>query len=223
MSDKIKYYRMLCKILKNVKSHSDYKWKEARDQNPKEYRKAVITYNILIDKKPPIEKGEIDYFANEFVFKDLFELNQKYQYYYLPPMTGDNSEFVPFLSFKFDYRNDIEEFCLRLGLRKVVITGSRIDHFGVGFRYETAHKTSEKHNFAHSQLVLKPNNECLPNCPSWLPEKMPCIPIPAVDPISTFLVMLVSLYGKSEWIQYVNDIDNIQDYYRPLILAGIIQ
>jgi len=223
MSDKRKYYNMLCKLLKTIKLHSDSKWKEVKEQNLKEYRKAIITYDQLITEKPPIVAGEITQLANEYVVKDFFELNQKHQYYYLPPLTGDNSDFVPFLSFTFDYRDDVEAFCLRIGLRKIEKNEDEVEHFGVGFRYETAHKTSMKHNYAHSQFVLKPNDEDLPNCPSWLPEKIPCIPTPAVDPISTFLIMLVSLYGKREWIQYVNDIDNIEDYYLPLKHAKIIQ
>ena len=223
MADKRKFYNMICKLLKNIKRHSDKKWKEVKEQNPKEYRKAVNTYDQLITEKPPIEEGEILQLANEYIVKDFFELNQKHQYFYLPPLMGDNSDFVPFLSFKFNYRGEDEEFCLRIGLRKIVQNGDKFDHFGIGFRYETAHKTSKKHNYAHSQFVLKPNNECLPNCPSWLPEKIPSIPTPAVDPVSTFLIMLVSLYGQSEWIQYVNDIDNIEDYYLPLKHAKIIQ
>ena len=68
----------------------------------------------------------------------------------------------------------------------------------IGYRFE-APSGEGRHDYYHVQFVRRFRNpdRPLPQCPEWLPDKQPAIPVGARDAVSLFLVLLISLYGRT--------------------------
>ena len=51
---------------------------------------------------------------------------------------------------------------------------------------------------------------------SWIPEQTPCFPLPAKCPVSLFLSLIVSMYGKRLATEIISDVDIAKEYLEPL-------
>ena len=66
------------------------------------------------------------------------------------------------------------------------------------------------HDFHHAQLIRKFGQRKLDDklqidCPIWLPQSQPSFPLPAECPVTLLLCLLVTLYGRKYYNQFLTD------------------
>ena len=104
--------------------------------------------------------------------------------------------------------------------------------YGIGFRMETPHSQDEDvdtfasegiHDFHHAQLIQRfrrkeLNSELQIDCPCWIPDSQPSFPLPAECPVTLLLCLIVTLYGRKYYNQFLveNDIFEIKQYREKL-------
>ena len=175
------------------------------------------------------ETGEVD-----------FSESQRGKVIYLPPLEKD-PDCVPILSPYFNLKETRSIAKLRVLL--VRLDKNRKPHgiYGIGFRMETPEKINQGvnssvdgqcvdttnnsgiHDFHHAQLIRKFGQEKLDNklqidCPIWLPQSQPSFPLPAKCPVTLLLCLIVTLYGRKYYNQFLTDynIFEIGQYQREL-------
>ncbi len=156
-----------------------------------------------------------------------FSQSERGQVIYLPPLEK-NPSCVPILSLycKLNNQQSIAKF--RVMLVRLDNAGKP---YGIGFRMETPesmnqneHTTANKgiHDFHHAQLIRKfgqPKLDKLPiDCPSWIPESQPSFPLPAKCPVMLLLCLIVTLYGRNYYNQFLTEhqIFDIEQYKEQL-------
>lgn len=92
---------------------------------------------------------------------------------------------------------------------------------GIGIRFESQEgPTGESiHDYAHAQLfcAFEKGSAVLPDCPSWLPDVHPAIPIEAENRVDILCCALKSLYGaRSEPLQWLARAVKNRTLSRPL-------
>ena len=140
--------------------------------------------------------------------------------FYLPPLWGDNKNFIPILYLTCDLREQPAEFQIRIGLICIDNVSTAPQPRIIGYRYEKEPGNS-RHNYYHTQLTLRPLEPeiTLPLFSPDLPEQTPSIPVPARCIVSVFLCMLVSLYGSQYVIDIIRELDIATDIIRPLEIS----
>ncbi len=130
---------------------------------------------------------------------------------FLPPLELD-TDFIPIMSLDCDF--SVTPSVMRLYVGMFSLSQKRNPKV-FGFRFETGHSNSN-HNYCHGQFTrtFMRNSEKFAIFPRWIPEEVPCILVPANDPISLFCVMLVSFYGKRMWTKMLADISIDDKYYK---------
>ena len=156
----------------------------------------------------PSETGEVD-----------FSKSERGKVIYLPPLEKDPN-CVPILSLYFKLKETQSIAKLRVLL--VRLDKNREPHgiYGIGFRMETPEKVNQgvnssvnnegAHDFHHAQLIRKFGEKKLDNklqidCPTWLPQSQPSFPLPAECPVTLLLCLLVTLYGRKYYNQFLTD------------------
>ncbi len=81
-------------------------------------------------------------------------------------------------------------------------------HRGIGIRFESQEGPIGEsiHDYAHAQLfcAFEKGSTRLPDCPSWLPDVHPAIPINAENRVDVLCCAIKSLYGaRSEPLQWL--------------------
>ncbi len=172
---------------------------------------ALETYKVVSGKWEPITLREIEYLFNRP------ELNLDFSKWgkvlYLKPLEK-NAEFVPVLSLSC-ILNETQSLA-RLRVMLVCLDGKQTP-YGIGFRLETpesmnqnGNETDDKgiHDFHHAQLIQKFEQPKLDNklqvcSPDWLPTTQPSFPVPAKCPVMLLLCLILTLYGKEYYTQFL--------------------
>ena len=140
-----------------------------------------------------------------------FSQSERGQVLYLPPLEK-NPHCVPILSLccRLNDQQGIAKFRVML-----VSLDKKGDPYGIGFRMETPHSQDQDtstnegiHDFHHAQLIQKFGQTKLDNklqidCPCWIPETQPSFPLPAECPVTLLLCLIVTLYGRKYYNQFL--------------------
>ena len=188
-------------------------WRD-RNSELKPSKKALKTYQSISVVVPPITLNE-----TKFIYKPpnyVLDFSKRGRVLYLPPLQNKVAGFVPILS-----------PCCKLNRKKsaarlqvmLVHLDQRLNPFGMGFRLETPERTNQNanstdqeglHDFHHAQLIrefrVKRLDESLRiSCPWWLPTTQPSFPLPAQCPVMLLLCLILTLYGKRYYNQFLAD------------------
>ena len=189
---------------------------------------ALETYKLISAMWEPIDLKNVKHEFN----KSELNLDFSNRVLYLPPMKKD-ANFVPVLSLscKLNETQSIAKFRVML-----VSLNKKGNPYGIGFRMETPHSQDQAeetpadeegtgdedasanegiHDFYHAQLIKtfqkKLGEKLQINYPSWLPESQPSFPMPAKDPVTLLLCLIVTLYGRECYNQFF---DTYVNHYR---------
>jgi hypothetical protein len=143
-----------------------------------------------------------------------FSKSERGQVLYLPPVER-NPRCVPILSLycKLNNQQSIVKFRVML-----VCLDNEGKPYGIGFRMETPESMNQNvntptnegiHDFHHAQLIQKFGqtrlNKLLIDCPGWIPESQPSFPLPAKCPVTLLLCLIVTLYGRKCYNQFLDN------------------
>lgn len=192
--------------------------------------KASKTYQTVSEVLHPITLPDI---------KNLFKLSgtpcdthkvnssQRGKVLYLPPVKKYDY-FVPILSLncKLNETQSIAQF--RVMLISLDKNKTTDEFYGIGFRMETPSSMDQNscptvndgiHDFYHAQLVRKLDsklkNKLQITCPNWIPDSQPSFPLPADCPVTLLLCLIVTLYGKKYYSQFLEEHKNNITYIKP--------
>jgi len=212
VDEKSKQFIPICRILKAVDKYSKKEWKLIKENPPEEYKETIKIHNFLIASKPPLRSERLLESAHESIRNPYIFLEDPW--FYLPPLTGDDLNFVPILHIDCDFRENPTLISYRIGMIHIkdVDTNPIPECFGI--RYEIGVPGSS-HAYCHSQITLNPfvlGGPPLPSLPLYLPEQTPCFPLLARCPVSLLLAVLVSLYGRIKGHEIISDIELAQEY-----------
>lgn len=211
----------LCKRQKDVWNNEN--WKHIFVEWPPLAREDLETLFMLT------ETGEVD-----------FSESKRGKVIYLPPLEKD-PDCVPILSPYFNLKETQSIAKLRVLL--VRLDENRKPHgiYGIGFRMETPESVNQgvnspvnsrnvdrannggTHDFHHAQLIRKFGQRKLDDklqidCPIWIPQSQPSFPLPAECPVTLLLCLIVTLYGRRYYDQYLaeHNIFEIKQYQEKL-------
>jgi len=166
-------------------------WDEGKDMDKESLSdNAISNHQYMIESFPPIKLEKLEKIVGEAASNSL-SLERKI---HLPPLNFD-SEFIPILSTTLDLDKSPPEISFRIEMyRYKSESGCKLQ--AIAFRFEGGHKDS-LHDYYHVQLTTECHGTSLPDCPKWIPQQIPCIPI-LMDSsvVSMLFCVLVSLYGK---------------------------
>jgi hypothetical protein len=173
---------------------------------------------------PPIAREDIErLFTSSGTGSDEsvevnFSKSQRGQVLYLPPLEKE-PHFVPILSLycKLNDKQSIAKFRVMLVRLDDCFEENR-KVYGIGFRMETPESMNQNatttdnegiHDFHHAQLIQKFGqtrlNKLLIDCPGWIPESQPSFPLPAKCPVTLLLCLIVTLYGRKCYNQFLDN------------------
>ena len=181
------------------------------EPEPKPSCQALKIFPTLLGRWEPIT----DFEEIEHLFQSSeLTLDFSERVLYLPPLE-ENSNFVPILSLfcKLSEVQSTAQFKVML-----VCLDEDEKQCGIGFRVETPERMNQNvntsgnggiHDFYHAQLIRKfdqraPDSTQGFDCPSWLPQSQPSFPLPADCPVSLLLCLIVTLYGKKYYKDFLN-------------------
>lgn len=178
-------------------------------QEPPPYR-ATAVWEVLKDFWIPIREEELE---RAFLrgSEDTVNFTDLKRVLYLPPLSHHDNDCVPVLSLECS-RQDVEALKLSFMLIRDDVTEQRL--VGIGFRME---KGTGEHHFYHAQLIRSLRdgeaNENYVECPQWLPETQPSIPIYAISSATLLLCTLLSIYGLDGfWEKLVPCFDQVHKF-----------
>ena len=187
--------------------------------------------HIFVDW-PPLAREDLEVlFRHPEAGAELVEVDfsesERGKVIYLPPLEKD-PDCIPILSLYFRLKETQSIAKLRVLL--VRLDENRKPHgiYGIGFRMETPEKINQNvnssinnqsvntvdnggsHDFHHAQLIRKFGQRKLDDklqidCPIWLPQSQPSFPLPAECPVTLLLCLLVTLYGRRYYNQFLTD------------------
>ncbi len=178
---------------------------------------------------PPIARENLEglFRASETGEIDFSESSIRGKVIYLPPLERDPNCF-PILSLYFKLQEPHSIGKLRVLLVKLDEEQEPDRIYRIGFRMETPEtlnqnadidKTGGLHDFYHAQLIRKFGQPKLDDrlqldCPIWLPQSQPSFPLPAECPVTLLLCLIVALYGRKYYNDFVanHGIFDIQKY-----------
>ncbi len=188
-------------------------WGE-KDLTLKPSKQALNTYHAISVVVPPITLEE-----TKFIYEPpnyILDYSQRGRVLYLPPLQNKVSDFVPILS-----------ACCKMSRAKctarlqvmLVRFNQHPKPLGMGFRLETPERANQNddattqegiHDFHHAQLIREFRDNRLDgalriSCPWWLPVTQPSFPLPAECPVTLLLCLIVTLYGRRYYNQFLDD------------------
>lgn len=202
----------LCKSQKDIWANED--WQHIFAEWPPLAREDIeVLFRQARTKCEPIEMD--------------FSESERGKVIYLPPLEKD-PDCIPILSLYFKLKENQSIAKLRVLL--IRLDENRKPHgiYGIGFRMETPEKINQNislstndqdtdttnsggcHDFHHAQLIRKFGQKKLDNklqidCPIWLPQSQPSFPLPAECPVTLLLCLLVTLYGRDYYNDFLTD------------------
>ena len=169
-----------------------------------------------------------------------FLQSQRGQVLYLPPLEKD-PDCVPILSLYFKLKETQSIAKLRVLLVSLDENRKPDGIYGIGFRMETPERRNQNvspttsdqsldtvdiygaHDFHHAQLIRKFGQKKLDDklqidCPIWLPESQPSFPLPADCPVTMLLCLIVTLYGRTYYNDFLSTYgtSELQEYQNKL-------
>jgi hypothetical protein len=174
-------------------------------------RRAFEVWDVLkdLDQWTPIREEELEqvFMRGDTNMVNFADLNRVL---YLPPLSHHDSDCVPVLSLECD-RNNADNLKLSFMLIRDDEGEKRL--VGIGFRME---KGTGEHRFYHAQLIrnFQGNNaegDCV-ECPRWLPDTQPSLPIWAVSSVTLLLCTLVSIYGLDRCRGLIDEIGQVHRF-----------
>lgn len=203
-------FKILCRVIKEIELHSSSEWSKLKRRNETGKQIVIDNHETLISLFPPIPRGKLRKIAHENTKQPYFLINESF---YLPPLEGDHSEFVPILNIQCDFRKP--KISYRLGMIKYIQTKKKRRARGFGHRYECEYLDSS-HGYPHVQITSQPLKIPFQKCPSWIPHSIPCIPLPAQDVVSLLLCVIISLYGKKRAGKMILNLKVSEKYKEPI-------
>ena len=193
----------LFKIQQSAWFSKEEKWKQSCQ--------ALKTYDAISAKWVPITFEKIEYLFKEPEL--VLNFSQWGKVLYLPPLEKD-ANFVPVLSLSCKLNETQSIAKLRVIL---VCLDKNGKPYGIGFRMETPERINQNanttdnegiHDFHHAQLIqkfgqTKLDSELQIDCPCWIPESQPSFPLPAKCPVTLLLCLIVTLYGRKYYNQFL--------------------
>jgi len=189
MNGSAKDFDIFCQVLEKVNSISLTKWDDKKDFSGNDIiSEAIDIYEFLTTTRYPLQSDDLDTLFSECKENKNLVIAENF---YLPPLEFDK-EFVPLLSINYNFRVDPPEFQFRLGMYRICEEPILIIR-GFGFRFEKHYNSN--HDYYHAQFtrIPEPGIEC--ESPTWIAEHIPCIVLPANNPVSLLMSILISLYG----------------------------
>ena len=182
-----------------------------REPEPRPSCQALEIFSTLLSRWEPIA----DFEEIEHLFQPSgLVLDFSKRVLYLPPLEK-NTKFVPILSLfcKLNETQRIAQFKVML-----VCFDNDKKQCAVGFRMETPESMNQStdtsdnggiHDFYHAQLIRKfdqraPDSAQGFDSPSWLPQSQPSFPLPADCPVTLLLCLIVTLYGRKYYNNFVH-------------------
>ena len=166
-------------------------------------------------------------------------LNFSNRVLYLEPLLEKKTYFVPILSL-FCILNETQSTAQFKVMLVCLDEGKK--ECGIGFRMETPESMNQdtntidnggSHDFYHAQLIRKfdkraPDSAQGFDSPSWLPQSQPSFPLPADCPVTLLLCLIVTLYGRKYYNNFVNihgtsDTQEYEDKLYPWINPGQLE
>jgi hypothetical protein len=123
------------------------------------------------------------------------EMDQNF-YVYLPPLVRE-SRYIPILRLELNLPSGMVNLRLELHTYR----GEEKLPSGIGVRFECPIATDGAHSYHHAQL-FSPNSNSSP-----VPERFPAFPLPAHDPVTLLLCLVVSLYGREDLARFIDDVE----------------
>jgi hypothetical protein len=193
----------LGRILQRIHKLQEKYWTDGKDLRGK--------------KLPKISRNNYEYFATSIgrplglqTLDDLIDGSVKgdmqlsIENLLMPPLDLDK-EFIPVLSLECDLKSSPSTMRICVGMFSFVQKHKPV-LFAI--RFEAGHFNSN-HNFCHGQFTRefeyesrkltntgKPIKIMFSSLPDWMPKHIPCIMVPADNPVSLILCTLFSLYGE---------------------------
>ena len=190
---------------------------------PSRSDKALKTFDAIHEKWLPIKFDEIESLFDPAEL--ILNFPERGKVLYLPPLEK-NANFVPALSLSCTLNENQSIAKLRVML--VCLDEDHEKPYGIGFRMETPESMNQNgneddnqgiHDFHHVQLIRTFGQVGLDNslpidCPCWLPVSQPSFPLPAKCPVMLLLCLILTLYGKQYYYQFLRDheIGGIEEY-----------
>lgn len=125
------------------------------------------------------------------------------QFLYLQPSSGGKENvFIPVLSLKTDFTQNLPEIRIRVGL----FLRHEATIRAVAFRFEAPEGPGGgAHDYYHAQFIRRfhQSDRLIPAVPEWLPETQPSFPLHANGPVTLLAAFLVSIYGFKQLEQFL--------------------
>ena len=146
---------------------------------------------------------------------------------YLPPLEKD-PDCVPILSLFCKLKETQSVAKLKVMLVKLDEKQKPDGIYGIGFRMETPESFNQDdssstndqnlrtdnacgiHDFHHAQLIRtlgqsKLDDKLKIDCPVWIPQSQPSFPLPVECPVTLLLCVIITLYGRKYYEQFLID------------------
>jgi len=198
MNGDSKDYGFVCQTLMILAKKSEALWAEMRNLDHSDIKATTRdSHDYVIGSMLPITSRVLEQMIYEGKTGHALYFDKKL----LMPPLQENAGFIPVLSLKCYLNGPSPEMSVRVELYRAIKMNGGENYQSVGFRFEI-HGNGSEHNYCHVQLSSEHRwegiKESLPNCPPWIPVEIPRIPIMANCPVSLFMAVLVSFYGKRE-------------------------
>lgn len=131
----------------------------------------------------------------------------------LPPMEKGGT-FIPLMALEYQPSKNFGEACLRL--KVLMIRQIENDLVGIGFRIESPERHCQQnpdegiHDFYHAQLIKNIDYGPKIESPDWLPCSQPSFALWATDPIDAILNLILTLYGRKFYKEFLVSITPIR-------------
>lgn len=208
MHMKNKDFGILCEVLKNLHHLSQREWRQKRDLT----KETIDNYEDLTATRKclPMSTWDLEGLLKQGSSKSALSFDKPF---YLPPLDEDK-DFIPILSLSCDFNKNPSEIYLRIGMyRYPKEDASKLQGFGFRFeRHGMQQNSKSSHNYYHMQVTTKPHDYIPHETPAWIPESIPCVLMPAENPVSLVFCMLICFYGKKIVRQMISSM-NIDKKY----------
>jgi hypothetical protein len=193
--------------LKEILKLSEQEWTGQRGRR-KPNRRALDSYNQLIYLFSPLKTEQLRPFESlQKEKKDELRFQSGNQYLFLPPIEEEVS-LVPLMSLKLLFNRQVSQL-------KICVLFLSMDEnkpkYHIGFRLECPESQNQGqenpepigvHDFYHAQLITELDGAPIQG-PEWLPVSQPSFPLVANCPVTLFLCLLLSIYGKKRYISFI--------------------
>ena len=209
-SQYLKDLQALGQVLRQLNQFSSNLWRAEKDfRGSALIEDAKSNYESLITRRYPIKDADLEEIIEKSYQDGKITLGDRF---YLPPLEG-NKEFIALLFLDCDFKKDPPKVDLRVGMYRFTRESGVLQ--GFGFRFEM-HDHSSNHNYYHVQITTQPHKKLAHEYVSWIPEELPCVLLPATNPVSLVFCILISFYGRRISERMISPMNIDRKYKEPL-------